>query len=175
LPDGTWDANLDSSSIKDLTILKGAAISALSINTTAVTDLTPLRGCPLTRLNLSNTPVADLSPLEGLPITELVLRNTKVTDLSVVRGMPLTRLYLFRSRELTDLSPLTKCRELTTLTLPPGTKEIEFLRGFPKLERLSYTEDAKNGYRPDKTTADFWKDYDAKKNQAASGHPGQLP
>jgi Leucine-rich repeat (LRR) protein len=163
LPDGTWDVSLDGSSMKDLTLLKGAAISVLSLNSTAVTDLTPLHGCPLTKFNLSNTQVFDLGPLKGLPIAHLVLRNTKVTDLSALRGMPLTNLYLFNSRELTDLSPLADCRELTTLTLPPGAKDIEFLRSLPKLERISFRETSTNYSIPTQTAAEFWKEYDAQK------------
>jgi hypothetical protein len=40
---------------------------------------------------------------------------------------------------------------------------IELLRDLPKLERLSYEEDDRNGYRPTQTTAEFWRTYDAAK------------
>ena len=64
---------------------------------------------------------------------------------------------------VTDLSPLAEVKTLTTLTLPPNAKRFEFLRAFPKLERLSFKKDANNSYRVDKTVAEFWKEYDAKK------------
>ena len=163
LPDGTWEVNLDHSAIRDLTILSGATISRLSISHTAVSDLTALRGMALKQFWLYDTKVTDLSPLKGMPLQTLNLGETKVADLSALRGMPLHTLRLHDCTELTDLSPLAEARELTTLTLPPNAKNIEFLRAFPKLERLSYKEDASNGYRPDKTAAEFWQEYDAQK------------
>jgi hypothetical protein len=163
LPDGTWDLNLDNSTISDLTLLRGVPISVFSINTTAIKDLTPLRGSPIKKLNLSNTPVTDLSPLEGMPLEQLLLRNTLVTDVSVLRGMPLTGLYLVACRALTDLSPLAECKTLTSLTLPPGAKDIGFLRNFPKLQRLSFKEIPQIHTQPTQTAAEFWAEYDAGK------------
>jgi hypothetical protein len=107
--------------------------------------------------------VTDLTPLKGMRLELLNLVDTRVTDLSVLRGMPLTSLRLHGCSKLTDFSPLKEVRELTTLTLPAGAKGIEFLRGFPHLERLGFNEDVKNGYRPDMTVAEFWKAYDAGK------------
>ena len=47
--------------------------------------------------------------------------------------------------------------------LPPYPKDIEFLRTFPKLERLG-TQDAKTGGGlPGQPVAEFWKEWDAKK------------
>ena len=163
LPDGTWQVNLDASTISDLAILQGAPISELSLSGTAIADLTPLRGMALKNLALANTRVTDLSPLQGMPIGVLNLRGTKVTDLSPLRGMPLTALYLLNCRALTDLSPLADCQALTTLTLPPGEKDIEFLRQFPELERLSFREAPKDYTKPAQTVAEFWQEYDAGK------------
>jgi len=106
-----------------------------------------------------------LTPLKGMRLEELNLVSTGVTDLSVLRGMPLTSLRLHGCSKLTDLSPLKEMRELTTLTLPAGAEGIDFLRGFAHLERLSFTEDMKNGYRPEKTAEEFWRAYDAGKRQ----------
>ena len=41
------------------------------------------------------------------------------------------------------------------MTLPREADDIEFLRGLPMLERLSYTEDDRNGWRPTQTAAEF--------------------
>ncbi len=163
LEDGTWDVDLANTTMSDLTLLRGAGISALGLNTTAVTDLTPLRDLPLTKLNIANTTVTDLSPLKGLPLAHLVLRGTKVTDLSALRGMSLTELYLCYCQQLTDLSPLADCRELRAITLPPKPADIEFLRKLPKLERISFQETPNDYARPKQTTAEFWAEYDAKK------------
>lgn len=62
---------------------------------------------------------------------------------------------------VTDLSPLADSKTLTDLTLPPNAKDIEFLRTFPKLERLGFSWDPKT-FLPDKTAAEFWKEWDAR-------------
>jgi hypothetical protein len=128
---------------------------------TAITDLEPLRGMSLTSLWIFDTKVSDLRPLDGMPIHLLHLSGTKVKDLSVVRGMPLSYLRLHNCNELTDVSPLADRKELSSATLPPNARNFEFLRAFPRLERLSFAEDQKS-YEPDRTAAEFWKEYDAK-------------
>jgi hypothetical protein len=64
---------------------------------------------------------------------------------------------------LTDLSPFTDATALTTLTLPRNAKDIEFLRVFPKLERIGYRDDPKNGYPSRQDHRGIWNEYDAKK------------
>jgi hypothetical protein len=140
-----------------LTVLNGAPISDLNLNYTAVADLSPLRGMALKGLHLIATKVTDLSPLKGMPLTFLNLSLTKVTDISVLREMPLIYLRTHGCTELADLSPLASCKTLTNLTLPSDAKNIEFLRTFPKLKRISYRDD---GTGPDKTAAQFWTEYD---------------
>ena len=163
LPDGSWDVDLNGTAITDLSIFKGALISTLRLGNTPVADLEPLRGIAIRKLFLHQTKVVDLSPLQGMPLEILTVSVTKVTDLSPLRGMPLSQLQLFGCTELTDLSPLEECRELRYLSLPPKPENIEFLREFPKLERLSHFEDRYNSYRPNKTAAEFWQHYDAMK------------
>ncbi len=226
LEDGTWDVNLEGAAITDLTILKGAPISRLSLKKTAVSELTPLRGMALKGLNLegtkvtdltliqgmpleeltlnrlpisdltilrglplqklevnstrvadlellrgmalkqvaiSDTKVTDLQPLKGMPLEYLHLGGTAVTDLSVLRGMPLTNVRLIGCQQLTDLSPLAEAKGLTLRTLPPNAKDIEFLRTFPKLERLSFAQAQPDTRLPAQTAAEFWKEWDEKK------------
>ena len=117
---------------------------------------------PLEMLTLTDTKVADITVLRGMPIKDLQLSNTKVADLSPLQGMPLDRLRL-GGTPVTDLSPLAEAKGLTTLTLPPNANNIGFLRAFPKLERLGFKDSAGNGYLPDTTAAEFWKEYDARK------------
>jgi hypothetical protein len=45
--------------------------------------------------------------------------------------------------------------------LPPKAKNIEFLRGFPNLKRLSFNWTA--DYGPAQTAEEFWKEYDVAK------------
>jgi serine/threonine protein kinase/tetratricopeptide (TPR) repeat protein len=142
--DGTWSVSLGR--IKNLSDV-------------SVLQLAP----PVSKLDLSSTAVTDLKPLAKLPLQQLRLNSTPVTSLAPLRGMPLTMLGLSGCTKITDLSPLADCRKLTALTLPPNAKDIEFLRSLPQLKRLSYEPDPIDGYRPDKTAAEFWTDYDAKK------------
>ncbi|MDZ4687768.1 MAG: hypothetical protein SH850_22070 [Planctomycetaceae bacterium] len=164
LPDGTWQVDLSNAAIDDLTILKGTPISDLNIGATAVTDLTPLRGMAIKKLSVVNTKVTDLSPLEGMPLEYLQIMGTTVKDLAVLRGMPLTSVRLIGCKEITDLSPLADCKELQNITLPPNATNFEFLRAFPKLARIGFQQDAKSTWLADKTAAEFWQEYDAKKN-----------
>lgn len=163
LPDGTWQLNLDRSALTDLKPLSGQPISELSVAATSVTDLTPLRGLPLKSLDLKNSKVTDLVTLKELKLEALSLRGTKVADLSALRGLPLKSLWLSNCKELTDLSPLADCQELTAITLPPKAKDFEFLHQLPKLERLSFREDTKAGNRPAQTAAEFWLEIDSMK------------
>jgi hypothetical protein len=164
--DGTWDVCLDRAGIKDLTFLHGAPISVLSLGGNEIADLTPLRGMPLKRLVLWDTKVTDLSPLKGMQLEFLWLDGTEVKDLSALRGMPLTTLKLRACPNVSDLSPIAGARELTQLILPPNAKDIEFLRKFPKLQRLSFDED-QSSFRPDKTAGEFWREHDRAKSAAA--------
>lgn len=74
--------------------------------------------------------------------------------------MPLNYLTIADCSELTNIAPLKSMHSLSCLTLPPKAKDFEFLRSFPKLERLSYREDPNNRYLPDQTAEEFWKDVD---------------
>jgi len=77
--------------------------------------------------------------------------------------MGLISLKLHNCPQLTDLSPLAEAKTLTSPTLPPNAKDIEFLRTFPKLERLG-TNDAKTGGGlPGQPVAEFWKEWHANK------------
>ena len=162
LDDGTCEVDLRTSTIKDLTVLSGAPISILQLGETAVSDLSPLRGMALKKLYLANTMVSDLSPLKGIPIESLYLGGTKVNDLSVLRGLPLRHLQLHQCPNIVDLSPLQSVTTLQKLSLPAQAKDFEFLRTFPKLELLSFTEDSKL-HVPDRTAARFWEEYDVQK------------
>ncbi len=124
-------------------------------------DLKPLSGLPITSLKLGDTAVTD--PLEGMPMDDLFLHNCR----AVAGISPLTRLMLRGCPQVTDLSPLADCQTLKVLALPANAKDIEFLRAFPKLERISFKGDPNHGYRPDKSAAEFWREWDAKKQAGA--------
>jgi Leucine-rich repeat (LRR) protein/Flp pilus assembly protein TadD len=157
------ELNLANTKVSDLSALRGMPLTYLNAGAPAVTDLTPLRGIAIKKLWLTGTAVTDLSPLKGMPLEILSLSsNENVSDLSVLRGMPLAELRLRLCSEITDLSALADCQStLWLLVLPPNASNLEFLRECSKIERISFQDDAKNGYRPDKTASEFWSQYDA--------------
>jgi eukaryotic-like serine/threonine-protein kinase len=164
--DGTWSVVLDNQPISDLSPLKDASISELSLMRTKVSDLTPLRGMPLERLYLAGTAVADISPLQGMPLKSLQISGTPVSDLAPVRGMPLRYLSMGNCTNITDLGPLENLTTLQSVVLPPNAKNFEFLRTFPKLRRISFTYDfAAKG--PAQTADEFWAEQD-KTNKATA-------
>ena len=112
--------------------------------------------------------MADLSPLKGMPLEVLSLSsNTRVSDLSALRGMPLGELRLRVCDVITDLSPLEDVKgTLRLLVLPPKARNVELLRRFPGLERISFADDPKGNYRPDRTVAEFWGEYDSREAHA---------
>jgi eukaryotic-like serine/threonine-protein kinase len=159
---GGW--SFEKQAISDLSVLKGQPIRSLHIGGTLVTDLKPLNEMPLTTLWAYSTRINDLSPLKGLKLVHLNLNATDISDISVLDKMPLQILHLSGCMKLEDISPLKDVKTLVELTLPTSAKNIEVLRGLPKLKRISFTEDPKNYFRPDMTTDEFWAIYD-KKNQ----------
>jgi Leucine-rich repeat (LRR) protein/tRNA A-37 threonylcarbamoyl transferase component Bud32 len=165
LDDGTWEVIIHNKQFSDLTLLKGAPVGKLVIMDTSVRDLAPLRGMPLKKLYMIRTLVSDLKPLAGMRLEELQL-DEGVTDLTPLRGMPIRHLRMNRATKVTDFTPLAEMRTLQSISLPLKSKGWEFLRDFPRLERIGYDYDSKvDG--PSTTAAQFWNDYDRVKNKAA--------
>ncbi len=163
LADGSWDVNLDNQPISDLSMLKGAQISHLSIASTPVSDLSPLRGMPLTYLRMSGTKVTDLGPIQGMPISNITISQTDVRDLSPLINMPLRDLNMPNCKQITDLSPLADMTTLQNIVLPPNAKNIEILRKLPNIRQIGFTADTRKP--PDQ----FWADYD--RTHAATTQP----
>jgi serine/threonine protein kinase/Leucine-rich repeat (LRR) protein len=166
LPNQTWYLRADATSLSDLSILRGAKISDLNIGYTEIADLTPLRGMPLEALQIPFTKVTDVSPLAGMPIQKLNMQAIKIKDIAVVRNMPLRTIRLENCNGLTDLSPLHGMKTLEEATLPPGARDIEFLRTLPRMRRLGFRQNAR--YSPELTSAEFWKQWDAAQKQAGN-------
>jgi eukaryotic-like serine/threonine-protein kinase len=170
LKDGSWELILDDQPIADLSMLKGAQITRLSIAHSRVTDLSPLRGMKLTFLRITGTQVSDLSPVQGMPITNLTMTGSNVSNLAPLVGMPLRALNMADCTQITDLSLLADNKTLDTITLPPGAKNIDFLRKLPKLKQIGY----KSNGSTLKTADEFWAEFDRQKAAAAT-QPGEAP
>jgi len=121
--------------VSDIAPLQGMPLTLLGLEKTGVTDITPLQGCKLQKLYLNDTAVADLSPLRGMPIEELMLVNTRVSDLSPLKGMPLKMLWL-NGAPVSDIGSISAC-PLISLTLE-GTEiaDLSPLAAHPTLQRL---------------------------------------
>ena len=129
--DGAWCLVLTDPPAGDLSILRGAS----------VTSLAGLRDLPLKMLTLWDTTVTDLAPLKGLPIERVILRNSRIADLSPLRGMALRQLTMIDYPEITDLSAMSEMKALTCVALPKNAHDYDFLRTFPKLDRVRYEWD----------------------------------
>ena len=134
---------------------------------TPVADLSPLRGMKLTELWLADSKVTDLTPTKGMPIASMNFSRTGVRDLAPLVGVPLVNLFMTDCDEITDLSPLAGMADtLESLILPKHPADIEFLRAFLKLKRLSYKYDG-NLHGPDQAAKEFWAEYDHAKGTSA--------
>jgi serine/threonine protein kinase len=160
--DGTWEIDFDDQPISDLSPLRGAPISRLTLMHTAVSDLSPLRGMSLKWLRLAGTKVNDLSALAGMPIESLQISGAPVEDLSPLRGMPLKMLNMTRCMAITNLEPISQIKTFESVILPPNAKDFEFLRSCPNLTRLGFKYDsATKG--PEFSAAEFWANFDKTK------------
>jgi serine/threonine protein kinase len=141
--------------VRDLGPLRGLALDHLEIGSVQVTSLEPLRGMPLTRLVVRYVNVTDLGPLAASPIADLHLHHLDIADISPLRSLPLRVLRLNDCPLLFDVSPLKECRSLEQLVLPSNARDIEFLRAFPNLREISFTDQLM-------PAEEFWKAYDAR-------------
>jgi Leucine-rich repeat (LRR) protein len=112
----------------------------LVFESTTISDLSPLKGLKLTTLNMSASPVADLSPLKGMKLTYLHCGGTKVSDLSPLDGMPLTTLNCADTK-VTDatLAQIKNCKDLNLLILsntPVSDVGLAHVKGHKNLRRL---------------------------------------
>ena len=155
--------------VSDLRPLKGMPLIRLDMGGTKVTDLAPLHDLPLEELYMGSAEVVDLAPLHGMNLKILRFPGTPVSDVSPLRGMPLKVINMEACLNLTDLTPLTDCRELVWIILPPNANEIACLRNLPKLERISYTKTptapgpaswSRSNLPPSETAAEFWAEWD---------------
>jgi tetratricopeptide (TPR) repeat protein len=163
--DGTWEVGLDDQPVTDISMLRGAPLSRVTLMHTSVADLSPLRGMSLRWLRLAGTKVTDLSPLQGMPLESLQISGTPVTDISALRGMPLKMLNMTSCAGITNLEPIQGINTLQTVILPPNAKDFGFFRNEPQLTRISFKYDHAVG-GPAQTATEFWAQQDAK-NAAA--------
>ncbi len=163
--DGTWEVDMDDQPLKDISMLRGAPLSRVTLMHTSVSDLTPMRGMSLRWLRLAGTKVSDLSPLQGMPLESLQISGTPVSDISTLRGMPLKMLNMTSCAGITNLEPIQGINTLQTIILPPNAKDFGFLRNEPQLTRISFKYDHAVG-GPAQTAAEFWAEQDANQKTA---------
>lgn len=179
---GCLTVDLSGSNIRDLAVLKGLPITALSLRETEVVDFSPLAGMLLTNLDLGCTQVTNLTALQGMPLRSLNLELTPVTAIEPLRMLPLTVVVL-RETNIRSLRPLTNS-PLRTLDIvrtsvddltPLKGMSLEVLRFSP--ERITLGIEVLRGMRTLKYIGNlyetipaemFWRRYD--KGQFRTGH-----
>ena len=100
--------HITSTSVEDLSPLRGSKIETLWCDRTRVSNLQPLRDSRITHLNCRNTNVSDLSPLTRTAIEVLHMDGCKVRDLSPLATTEIRALSFDRT-EISDLAPLAAC------------------------------------------------------------------
>jgi len=200
-PGHTWSIEFSGAGrVADLTLLKAAPVSALTIRGAQEIDWRTLATLPLEslalpkcqltalpvstanrgllrvrRLDLSGTPLADLSTIAQLPLLEdLDISFTQVADLSPLRGRKL------RSLNVAGLSAgpasVLDWMPLADLVLSPdqlpGIEQAALLRRHRSLRSIRAPGDPEG-----QTAAQFWKRLDdgAYERAAASPPAGELP
>jgi hypothetical protein len=157
--------DLRNSKVTDISLLRGMPLSELYLYGTGVTDFTPLSTMPdLKILDLSELPINDLSVLRSKKLELLRIGSTKVRDLSPLAGLPLRVLHA-DSIEVSDVRPLTECRELRWIVLPDNVSNVLLLKQLPKLERLS--EKFGHESTPVESAKEYWERYDREHKPSA--------
>jgi serine/threonine protein kinase/Leucine-rich repeat (LRR) protein len=162
LTSGSYSLSITDQPLRDLSILKGAPISELTLVACPVSDLLPIHELRLERIRLFTDTVTDLSPLRGMPLRALHVKSAKVVDASALVGLPLQELYLDECKNLADVAFIGEIVSLKTVTVPMQAANIEALRRLPRLQRLA-NELTVSSPTPTSTAGEFWKEYDAKK------------
>jgi formylglycine-generating enzyme required for sulfatase activity len=132
--------------VEDLTPLKGMPLVSLGLgHQWLARDLSPLQGCPLRILSLGGTRASDLSPLRGAPLEMLLVGSSAILDISPLRGMPLRSLDITYLGSVTDIGPISSCRELEILFAPRNVPppSAQFRKAFPKMKYLNAAHDDK--------------------------------
>lgn len=158
---GQCTVGLTGRDVRDISFLKGLAVTNLFLWETSVTNINVLRDMPLTALVLYGADVDDLSPLEGMNLTLFALApshrpsHTNALDLAPLRGMPIRHLRLppqcihniealtgmplegeldLRGAPVSDISPL-RGMQLTKLDIrDTKVEDLAPLKGMPLQE-----------------------------------------
>ncbi len=155
------------SRIQGLEPLRGMPLNSLVVEDCNIGDLEPLRGLPIEELSISRTRVVDLGPLREMRLRVLRLEGTPVKDISFLRRLPLISLGLADCNNLENLRDIAELKQLRRLTFPANTKDVEFLRHLPNIERISdhaLTPASYKTWEEVPLVTDFWKKRDAQKN-----------
>ena len=160
--DGSWHVTAWSSpDIRDLSIFKGANISALDVSLCSnVRDISPLVGVPLKVLKFAHTKVEDLSPVRQMKLEEIWFAETPVKDLSPLADLSLRRVYFDKCESPMDITPLASNASLEEVILPDRPIAVESLRNHERLRHIAFNFSSKT-FRPSRTAAEFWKEWDS--------------
>ena len=123
--------------LRHLYPIKGLPIQDANLHSSSVWDLSPLRGMPLERLVIGECrEVTSLEAIEdSTSLVEVICAGTGITELSSLRKLPLKKLNCWQLQRSLDLTPL---RDMPLEELRATTFDLEPLRGMP-LKHLDIT------------------------------------
>jgi Leucine-rich repeat (LRR) protein len=143
----------------DLSVLADSPITDLDINQWQFGSLKGIERLRLRRLRLDDSKLVDLAPLAGMPLEYFEANRTSIKDLSLIAKAPLKELSILGCKAPLDVGVLRDCQTLESILLSPHHQNIETLRALPKLQRISFAEEAGTS-RPTDTAAEFWAKWD---------------
>ena len=115
------DLELASTSVADISAIRGMPLEHLGLSGTRVTTLAALRGMPLKNLQCHQTAIYDLAPLAGMKLMILNVQNCPgVSDLAALKGLPLEQLSECDYSPLRDAAVLRTLKSLKTLNDQPA-------------------------------------------------------
>ena len=137
--------SLANNNIDNIDSLKSMKLQRLNISGTNVTNLSPLSRLKLKYLLLNNTEVSSLHGLKGMKLEHLEMVGTPIDNLKILENMPLQKLEIAECGDITDLSPLKKCKSLISVSVPYHLNDYTFIKKLANLkyidiERISGTE-----------------------------------
>ncbi len=157
-------ADADNAAIRPLSRVK---LDSLELHGRRLNNIDSLENMDLADLALVSTKLRDLDVLATMPLKKLRIYNGSVNDLSPLADMSLEELRLEKCYFVRDLQPISECRTLRALLIPPHVTDIEFLRDHPALEIIAdNVEDFERGQPKD----EFWNRFDSEK-QSEKGEP----
>lgn len=139
----------------------------LEVTRQPITDLSILKGAPISELYVDSESLVDLAPLSGMSLTYLKLNCPKVSNFSPLKRLPLRELYVDGCHSTADVAVLAEIPTLERLTVPHQAENVEALRKLTRLQFMAFNLSRTD--LPPSSADEFWKMYDLSLRLRAAG------